>query len=144
MRKGAIFPLILIACMGIASHSANAGSAVAWDGKKELSAAYGGPVEREKLRALETARRKGGANIRIVAATDTVGYAAIAVAYKPSGHGSIIGVSLGNHSAREAEAQAIDDCLKANGKNPKVRWRWLDRTSLPGERLGMVQSRLRG
>jgi hypothetical protein len=40
------------------------------------------------------------------------------------------------------EAQAINDCLKANGKYPKVRWRWTDRASLPSERLGVIQSGL--
>jgi hypothetical protein len=124
MNNGAIFLFALIVLVGTAYQPADAGSAVAWDGKSELSTAYGGPVEREKSRALETARHKGGTNVRIVAATNVTGYGAIAVAYKPSGHGSVIGVSLGNHSASEAEAQAINDCLKAHGKNPKVRWRW--------------------
>jgi hypothetical protein len=124
MKNAAIFVFALTVVTGIAPQSAKAGSAVAWDGKSEFSTAYGGPVEKEKLRAMEAARHKGGTNVRIVAATDAIGYGAIAVAYKPSGHGSVIGVSLGNRSASEAENQAIKDCLKAHGKNPKVRWRW--------------------
>ena len=108
----------------MAIQNAHAGSAVAWDGRAQLSTAYGGPVEREKLRALETARRKGGTNVSMVAATDTTGYGAIAVALRPGGHGSIIGVSLGNRSATQAYTDAIKDCLKAGGRNPKVRWEW--------------------
>ena len=119
MKNGVILLLALIALIGVVSRRADAGSAVAWDGKRELSAAYGGPVEREKSRALEAARHKGGTNVRIVAATDAVGYAAIAVAYKPSGHGWIIGVSLGNHSAKEAEAvPETAGSKRCNGKYP--------------------------
>jgi hypothetical protein len=124
MKNGAISLLAVLILLSITPNPAAAGSAVAWDGKSELSTAYGGPVEREKARALATARHKGGTNIRIVAATAATGYGAIAVAYKPSGHGSIIGVSLGNRSAREAEAKAIRHCLVAHGRNPTVRWRW--------------------
>src|SRR5580692_9119354 len=107
MKKNALFRFVLIGLVGVAIQNAHAGSAVAWDGRAQLSTAYGGPVEREKLRALETARRKGATNVRIVAATDTTGYGAIAVALRPGGHGSIIGVSLGNRSANQAYTDAI-------------------------------------
>lgn len=124
MKKNALFRFLFIGLLAVGIHNAHAGSAVAWDGHAQLSTAYGGPVEREKLRALETARRKGATNVRIVAATDATGYGAIAVALQPGGHGSIIGVSLGNRSATQAYASAIKDCRKAGGRNPKVRWEW--------------------
>ena len=124
MKRNTLLRLALIGLVGVGIQNAHAGSAVAWDGYAQLSTAYGGPVEREKLRALDTARRKGGTNVRIVAATDATGYGAIAVALQPGGHGSIIGVSLGNRSATQADAAAIKDCLKAGGRNPKVRWEW--------------------
>jgi hypothetical protein len=60
---------------------ASAGAAVAWDGTSgNLATAYGGPVQREMDRALETARRRYGANFRILAASDVTGYGAIAAA----------------------------------------------------------------
>jgi hypothetical protein len=122
MKRRALFQLALIGLIVIALENANAGSAVAWDGHKNLSTAYGGPVEREKARALETARRKGWANVRIIASTDIPGYGAIAVARHPSGYGSLIGVSLGKRSATEAYVMAVDHCRKAGGTNPRVRW----------------------
>jgi hypothetical protein len=79
-------------------------------------------VAREKQRALAEARLKYGTQARIVAATDVIGYGAIAVAWHPSGHGSIVGISLGKRSATEADTLAIEKCLKAGGINPRVKW----------------------
>ena len=95
---------------------------MATDGRGHLTAAYGGPVEREKERALEDARRRYGANFRILASTDATGYCAIAVSLHPNGYGSIIGVSLGNRSATEAYTLAVDHCLKTGGTHPEVKW----------------------
>jgi hypothetical protein len=101
-----------------------AGSAVASDGHGGLATAYGGPVQREKQRALDIARRKYGPNVRILAATDVTGYGAIAVARHPNGYGSIICPVLGRRSASEADTLAIKHCLKAGGTNPQVKWGW--------------------
>ena len=87
-----------------------------------LPTAYGGPVEREKERALEVARRKYGPDVRILASSDVTGYGAIAVAHPANGRGSIIGVALGMRSATEANTVAIEKCLKAGGVNPQVKW----------------------
>ena len=57
--RNAFFLLALIGLLGMTMQNAKAGAAVAWDGHANLSTAYGGPVEREKERALETAHRKG-------------------------------------------------------------------------------------
>ncbi|MBV8482451.1 MAG: hypothetical protein JO077_06255 [Verrucomicrobia bacterium] len=122
MKKGTLFRLALLGCVVLALQNANAGSAVATDGRGHLTAAYGGPVEREKERALEKARRLYGGNFRILASTDVTGYCAIAVSLHPNGYGSIIGVSLGNPSATQADALAMENCRKAGGTSPKVRW----------------------
>jgi hypothetical protein len=122
MKKNAVFRLVLLACLALAPQSVNAGSAGATDGHGHLATAYGGPVEREKQQALETARHRYGANVRIIAATDLTGYGAVAVARHPNGHGSIIGVALGKRSATEADTMAIEHCLKAGGRNPQVKW----------------------
>jgi hypothetical protein len=101
----------------------HAGSAVAVQrNHSNLATAYGGPVEREKERALDLARRKYGPDVKLLAWSDTTGYGAIAVARHPNGYGTIIGVSLGKRSATEADTLAIEKCLKAGGKNPQVKW----------------------
>lgn len=122
MKKSGRFGFVVLGFTVLALHNANAGSAVAWDGHSNLSTAYGGPVQREKERALETARRKGWANARIIASTDISGYGAIAIARHPNGFGSTIGVSLGKRSATEAYMTAIDQCRKAGGTHAQVRW----------------------
>jgi hypothetical protein len=124
MNNASLFQLALIGLLGVGIQHANAGSAVAWDGHGHFSTAYGGPVEREKQRALDTAHRKGWANAKIIAATDMPGYGAIAVALHPNGYGSVIGISIGKRSATEANTLAIGQCLKLGGTNPKVRWSW--------------------
>jgi hypothetical protein len=80
------------------------------------------PVQREMDRALETARRRYGANFRILAASDVTGYGAIAVARQPTGHGYIVGVVLGKRSHTEAVTIATKHCLQAGGLNPVVKW----------------------
>jgi hypothetical protein len=124
MNKASLFRLTLIGLVGATIQHADAGSAVASDGQGHFSTAYGGPVEREKQRALETARRKGWMTAKIIAATDITGYGAIAVARHPNGYGSVNGIVLGRRSATEANTLAIERCLKAGGTNPKVRWSW--------------------
>jgi|ERR1700730_13802788 hypothetical protein len=122
--RNTLFSLALLAFLVLASDNANAGSAVACAGDGQWTTAYGGPMVREEERALAEARLKYGRQGRIVAATDVIGYGAIAVAWHPSGHGSIVGISLGKRSATEADKVAIEKCLKAGGINPQVRWAW--------------------
>jgi Domain of unknown function (DUF4189) len=105
---------------------ASAGSAVAFASNGQLAAAYGGPVQREKERALAEARRRNGADVRIVASTDVTGYGAIAVARHPNGIGSVIGIALGRRSQTEAAALAIKQCLKRGGTDPKVKTEFFD------------------
>jgi hypothetical protein len=124
MKMNAIFRFAYIGLVGMAIQNVSAGSAVAWDGYGHFSTAYGGPVEREKERALKSAHRKGWATAKIIAATDTPGYGAIAVALHPNGYGSVNGIAIGKRSATEADTLAIKACLKAGGTNPQVKWTW--------------------
>jgi hypothetical protein len=122
MKRSALLLLALIGLVPLALQDAQAGAAVALGPHNQLATAYGGPVDREMARALAVAHRKYGANVRIIAASDVTGYGAIAVATHPNGYGSIIGVSLGNKSATEADTLAIKHCLEAGGTKPRVRW----------------------
>ena len=118
-----IFLLGLVAISVAGTPHAQAGSAVAMERYHgNLATAYGGPMEREKQRALTNARRLYGPDVRIIAASDVRGFGAIAVAWNPSGHGSIIGISLGKRSATEAYTSAIEKCVKAGGLKPQVKW----------------------
>lgn len=121
MKRSTLFRLVLLGLMALASHNAYAGSAVAMEPRHgNLATAYGGPMQREEQRALAQARRLYGANVRIVASTDISGYGAIAVAR--FGKRAIIGVALGKRSANEADTIAIEQCLKAGGTHPEVKW----------------------
>lgn len=122
MRRNVLFRLALVAITVGAMQTAKAGSAVVWDGGKNLTTSYGHPVEIAKQRALETAHLNGWSNVRILAWTDQTGYGAIAIARHPNGHGALIGVSLGKRSAAEADKLAIEHCLQAGGSEPKVKW----------------------
>jgi len=104
--------------------SANAGSAVAWDGRGHLFSSYGHPKAVAIQRALETGQRHYGAAVRIIAATDVTGYGAVAVAHRRNGPGLLIGVALGKRSATEAETLAMEQCVKIGGVDPRVRWAW--------------------
>ena len=115
MKKNALLRFALIGLVGVAIHDAHGGSAVAWDGKGHFSTAYGGPVQREKQRALASAHRDGWTPAKIIAATDSPGYGAIAVALHPNGYGSVNGIAIGRRSATEADAVAIKLCLRAGG-----------------------------
>ena len=125
MKRMTLFLVVLITLLSVTVNNASAGSAVAWDGTSgNLATAYGGPVQREMARALETARRRYGANFRILAASDVTGYGAIAVARQATGHGYIVGVVLGKRSHTEAVTIATKHCLEAGGLNPVVKWAW--------------------
>lgn len=117
------FHFVLLGFMFLAVHSTKAGSAVAMEPQHgNLTTAYGGSAEREEARALETGRRLYGPEVRIIAATDVTGYGAIAVA--SFGGKVIVGVALGKTSEMEADTRAIEECLKAGGVNPQVKWSW--------------------
>jgi hypothetical protein len=123
MTRRMLFRLVLMGMTVLALQRAYAGSAVAMERYHgNLATAYGGPMEREEQRALTNARRLYGPDVRIIAASDVKGFGAIAVAWNPSGHGSIIGIALGKRSATEAYTSAIDKCVKAGGVKPQVRW----------------------
>jgi hypothetical protein len=124
MEKTSLFWLALIALGTAAIQNSSAGSAVAWDGQGHYSTAYGGPVKREKERALQTAYHKGWKTAKIIAATDMPGYGAIAIARHPNGYGSVDAVVIGKRSATEASTLAIERCLKAGGTNPQIKWAW--------------------
>jgi hypothetical protein len=119
MRRRAILGLA-VACLFV--RWANAGSAVAIGSNGRLGTAAGWPVEEAKQRALKICTRNGGLNPRILASTDAVGDGAIAVARQEHGKGWLISVSLGRRTAVEAQTRAIEQCRKAGGSDPKVRW----------------------
>jgi selenophosphate synthase len=123
MKRSSLFSFALLVLVGVLIQNVNAGSAVAMERQHgNLATAYGGPVEREKQRALDEARRRYGADVRIIAATDVTGYGTIVVARL--GNRAIIGVALGKRSAAEAATLAVEHCLKAGGTDPLVRWAW--------------------
>jgi hypothetical protein len=116
-----VLRLTLVAMTIGAIQNAHAGSAVAMERLHgNLATAYGGPVEREKARALNNARRLYGNDVRIIAATDVTGYGAIAIARWKDRF--LVGVALGMRSATEADTVAINKCLRAGGRNPQVKW----------------------
>lgn len=111
----------LIGLVNTPTLPAKAGSAVALGPHNQLDAAFGGPVAREKERALAAAhRRYGDGPFRILASTDLTGYCAIATARHPNGN-LVIGVALGRRSPTEADTLAIEQCLKAGGLRPQVK-----------------------
>ena len=81
---------------------------------------YGLPQSVAQRHAVEVCHRLGGLDARLIASTDVIGECAIAIAHK--GTGSVIGVSLGCRSATEAQARAIEQCRKAGGIDPVVKW----------------------
>jgi hypothetical protein len=122
MKWTTLMGLALLGFAQFAPQTANAGSAVATDAKGHNVYDFGHPKDTCKRRALEMARHKGWSNVKIVAATDVNGYGAIAIARHPNGHGSILGVVLGQQSAREAATAAVNRCLQAGGTDVKIRW----------------------
>ena len=122
MKTITLLLLALIGLTAMAIQNANAGAAVATDTLGNMATAYGGPVQREKQRALAEASRRYGPNVRILASTDIPGYGAIAVARHPNGRNWLVGVALGMRSATEAYVMAINLCRKAGGTRAQVRW----------------------
>jgi len=115
---------LLCALIGLANTAtlpAKAGSAVALGPHNQQDAAFGGPVARGKERALTAAhRRHGDGPFRILASTDLTGYCAIATARHPNGN-LVIWVALGRKLPTEADAIAMEQCLKAGGWWPQVK-----------------------
>jgi hypothetical protein len=105
----------------LAAENAKAGAAVAIGPHNQFAVSYGGPIKQVKERALAQARRRYGQNVRILAATDVTGYGSMAVARVANGNW-IMSVSLGNRSASEADTHAIQQCRKAGGIKPQVKW----------------------
>jgi hypothetical protein len=123
MKRSTLFRLGLVCVAFAAIQNASAGSAVVTDGHGHLITSYGQPSkEIAKEHALETARQRYGANVRLLAASDVNGYGAIAVARK--GSGLVNGIALGRPSRADAEHRAIELCLRGGGTDPKVRWEW--------------------
>jgi hypothetical protein len=124
MKKTALFLSALLGPAILTVHNLKAGSAVVLGPDNHLVSSYGHPEAVAKQRALDEARQMFGPNVRILAATDITGYGAVAVARHPNGYGWIMAAALGKRSASEAESLAIEQCVKAGGTNPKVRWRF--------------------
>jgi hypothetical protein len=123
MKRSALFRLALVSMAVVAIQNANSGSAVAHDPHGHTVYSKGQPTKAIAIQhALETARSRGWADARIIAASGVTGYCAIAVASK--GNGSVLGAVLGRPSRADAERRAMEICLKGGGINPKVRCEW--------------------
>ena len=123
MKRSASIRFVLFGLMAIGIQRVNAGSAVAIEPHHgNLATAFGGPVAREKQRALLQARQLYGSDVKLFAASDVVGYGAVGVA----GHGkkALIAAALGRKSAAEAQSVVLSQLTKAGGTNPKVISRW--------------------
>jgi hypothetical protein len=125
MKRNVLFRLALVAMTVGAMENAHAGSAVAFSrATNGLVVDAGVPVELAKQHALAEARRKYGAGVQIIGATDVSGYGAVAVARHPNGVGWIICYSMGRTSAAEAENLAKQKCRQLGGQNPQVKLRF--------------------
>jgi hypothetical protein len=122
MKRNSFFQLFLLSLVVLAAQNAKTGSAVVWDGHGHVVSYHGSRVDEATRRALELAHSHFGGEFRLLASTDLNGYGAVAIAAK--GTGTVIGVALGKRSATEADALAIDHCLKAGGTAPKVIKAW--------------------
>ena len=117
MKRSALLGLVLASLL---FQEANAGSAVAMGSNGYLVYSYGLPRSVAVRHAISICIRRGGLNVRLLASTDLVGEGAVAIAHM--GNRSIFGVSLGRRSATEAQARAIEQCRKAGGIDPVVKW----------------------
>jgi hypothetical protein len=122
MKTRPLLVSLLLSLGTFLSHSAIAGSAVAWDGRGHIVYSWGHPEEEARYRALAFCRQRYGTDARILASSALTGFCAIAVARK--GSGSVLGASLGRRSASESELLAIKKCLKAGGINPRIKRGW--------------------
>ncbi len=122
MKRSRVLRLALLGFAAALIQNAGAASAVAWDRHGHMGTAVRSSLNEAKRRALDLCRRTGGVEPRILAASDVVGYGAIAIARL--GTGSVIGISLGRPSPADAESRAIVKCLRAGGTNPKVKCGW--------------------
>jgi hypothetical protein len=124
VKPSRLLRLALAAAALVAIERAGAASAVATDGHGHLVTSAGQVTEElAKYDALSTARKKYGANVRLIASSGRSGYGAIVVAGRANGQGSFTTVSLGYPNQAEADRRAIAQSLKAGGVNPEVRWR---------------------
>jgi hypothetical protein len=123
MRKGGVFRIVLVAICGTLIQSVDAGSAVAIanNGQRTMIVkSYGLPQKEAQQHVLDICRREGGANAKLLATSDVIGYGAIAIARR--GSNWVVGVSLGRRSPTESEIRALRACLRAGGIKPKVEW----------------------
>ena len=74
--------------------------------------------------ALKRCRRKGGTNPKIVLSTGEHGYFAIAVSNKEKGN--IVGWSGSLQSPDAATKEAIANCEKRGGTDPRIEAQWRD------------------
>lgn len=120
MKRSALVGLVLA---GLLLPNANAGSAVAVGHSNHhtlIVKSYGLPQKVAERHVIEICHRLGGVDARLLASTDVIGEGAIAVARR--GNGSVIGISLGRPTAVDAQARAIEQCRRAGGTDPKVKW----------------------
>jgi hypothetical protein len=119
MKRSSFLWLFLLSLAALAVQNASAGSAVAVGSTHAyLVTSYGYSKAIAEQRALLKCRQNGGVNPRILAATDELGYGAVAVGDK--GTGSVISVALGKSSRAEAATLAIEKCVRHGGHNPKI------------------------
>ena len=119
--KTSHFLLALLGCGGMTLQSVSAGSAVAMEPRHGNLAAYGGPIQRDKQRALAEGCRRYGPDVRIIAASDVTGYGAIAIArFGGSNCWSCIGQNFQNGGRYRGDRGVSE----GRGVNPQVKWSW--------------------
>jgi hypothetical protein len=122
MKSCILLRFFLLYVVAILAHSANAGSAVAYDSHGHMVYSWGHPEKEAEAKALAYCRQRYGSEAKILASSDLTGYCAIAVARK--GAGSVFAASLGRRSATESQIIAIKKCLRAGGTNPRIKSGW--------------------
>jgi hypothetical protein len=122
MKKTLLRRLVVVVMTVGVIQNGNAGSAVALAPNNQMVASFGHPVEVAKERALAQASSKYGSDVRILAAADETGYGAVAVGRRSKATGWVLSVVLGKRSATEANTLAIEQCIKAGGTNPYIKY----------------------
>jgi hypothetical protein len=124
MKMNMFFRFVLLGMVSTALHNVSAGSAVGTDSRGHNVYSFGHSKEIAKRRVLAEARRKGWGNVRIVAANDMPGYEQSQLLFIPMVTGRFLGIAVGKWSITEADTVAINECRKAGGSKPQVKWTW--------------------
>jgi hypothetical protein len=137
--KTRLYTLGLLAVASLPVCQARAASAVALGTNGYWATCHFGnqPLAFVEKRAIENCRLAGGINPRVIAASATPGYAAVAYARgRTTATGNAtgargtgewaIGCAFGAPTQNTANRQAIENCRRHGGAKPEIRSTWLD------------------